>query len=595
MLGEKDQRHFKILIGAILLSAALSAVMVASIMPFLSVVANPSVIQGNALLEQAFKIGGFSDPYYFLIFLGGGSIAIIILASAAQLYRVWLINRFLYKKLHDFSTEILSSHLNQEYISIVSSHSGDVSTIILSETNEAIEKFYRPMAEIGSAALTIIMILGMLFFVNFTATLIVTGILGGLLVFLLAVSRKLMREVGAARARANKRRFRVVQEALQGAKVIKFLGLELEIADRYSRESRTVASAAALANLVGQAPGYLIQAIAFGGVIAIVLVLLDPAKISTGAAASELIPLLGLFAFAGQRLLPELNRIYFSMSSLRYGSEAVSNIYAGLNLGKDRTRSQSRTNSTPSIGLKDQLEINGLTYTYPNADRPSLIIEELSIRAGEKIGIIGPTGSGKTTLADILLGLLAPTSGQIISDGSLIQSEDIAGWRSTIGYVPQESFLVDATVAENIAFGVKSEEIDMSRVRRAAKIASIDLFIEKNLADGYEELLGDRGQRLSGGQRQRLGIARALYNDADLIVFDEATSALDNITESEVMSAIYDLPGDKTVLIIAHRLSTVRNCDRIVVLEGGKIECIGDWKALERNSEVFNQLIKSHK
>jgi ABC-type multidrug transport system fused ATPase/permease subunit len=209
---------------------------------------------------------------------------------------------------------------------------------------------------------------------------------------------------------------------------------------------------------------------------------------------------------------------------------------------------------------------------------------------GEKIGIVGSTGAGKTTLADIILGLLRPQSGQLLVDGKLVTDKNLRSWQQSVGYVPQNIFLTDASISQNIALGVPIEEIDTARVRRSAEVAQLDGFIRQELPEGYETGVGERGVRLSGGQRQRIGIARALYHRADLIVFDEATSALDNLTERDVMSAINALPGEKIIVIIAHRLSTVKICDRIVVLDKGRIVGLGTWKELMKTNLIFQKI-----
>ena len=236
--------------------------------------------------------------------------------------------------------------------------------------------------------------------------------------------------------------------------------------------------------------------------------------------------------------------------------------------------------------------LDAVSYQYPKAETVGLQNITLEIKAGEKIGIVGSTGAGKTTLVDIILGLLKPQSGQLLVDGEPVTDKNLRSWQQSVGYVPQDIFLTDASISQNIALGVRVEEVDMARVRRSAKIAQLDEFICQELTEGYDTGVGERGVRLSGGQRQRIGIARALYHRADLIVFDEATSALDNLTERDVMSAINGLPGEKTIVIIAHRLSTVAACDRIVVLDKGQIVGLGDWNELMENNASFQKIAR---
>ena len=230
---------------------------------------------------------------------------------------------------------------------------------------------------------------------------------------------------------------------------------------------------------------------------------------------------------------------------------------------------------------------------YPLSQEAGLQSISLKIETGNKIGIVGGTGAGKSTLIDVILGLLSPTEGSLVVDGVVISQSNIRAWQRTFGYVPQDIFLSDGTIAQNIALGVPKSEIDYSRISQVARAAHIDSFIINKLPEAYESRVGERGIRLSGGQRQRIGIARALYHNAQVIVFDEATSALDNLTELEVMKAIDSLPGDKTVFMVAHRLSTVRACDRILVMQDGKVVGDGSWDHLITTNAIFQKLAKA--
>ena len=315
---------------------------------------------------------------------------------------------------------------------------------------------------------------------------------------------------------------------------------------------------------------------------------MDPESLNSGEALGGILPILGLFAFAGQRLMPELQKLYQSLARIQAGGAAVNVVHDDL---VNQLNEGRLPRSIPTrLGLNDRIILENVSYNYPGAKFAGLNEISLDIKAGERVGIVGSTGAGKTTLADTILGLLPPSEGRIIVDGAPITDETQRAWQQSVGYVPQDIFLTDANIYENIALGVPMLEIDKPRVRRAAEIARIDDFIRNDLPDDYETAIGERGVRLSGGQRQRIGIARALYHEADLIVFDEATSALDNLTELEVMSAIDALPGDKTVLIIAHRLSTVKRCDQIIVMDKGRVVACDTWEKLMTNNSEFQKI-----
>jgi ABC-type multidrug transport system fused ATPase/permease subunit len=249
-----------------------------------------------------------------------------------------------------------------------------------------------------------------------------------------------------------------------------------------------------------------------------------------------------------------------------------------------------KTGAEERLQLKQQLELQGISFAYPNVERSSVDGLNLTVRANNKVGIVGGTGAGKTTLVDIILGLLSPDKGTILVDGQALSRENLQAWRRSLGYVPQTIYLTDASIAEDIAFGIPPNDIDMDAVERAARIAALHDFVEQELPSGYKTIVGERGVRLSGGQRQRIGIARALYHDPDLLIMDEATSALDNLTERAIMDAVQNIGDEKTIIMIAHRLTTVRACDKIVLLQHGKIAASGTYDELVDQNETFRRM-----
>jgi len=322
--------------------------------------------------------------------------------------------------------------------------------------------------------------------------------------------------------------------------------------------------------------------------IILCIALIKPSDLNGGGALSTLLPLLGVMAFAGQRLIPELARFYSSATQLSYGTATVQSIYEDLQY--EKTLRLLPSHDVKRMGLKQSLQLINASYAYPNSAKAGIQEVSISIQAGERIGIVGGSGAGKTTLADVVLGLLSINNGQILVDGTKIDEENLDSWQRSVGYVQQGIFLSDATILENIALGVPLDELDTIRAMEAACTARLDSFIRQNLPEGYYTKVGERGVRLSGGQRQRIGIARALYHNADLIVFDEATSALDNVTEKQVMESINSLPGNKTVLLIAHRLTTLATCDRLFVFDQGRIVGAGTWDDLSTTNPHFQKL-----
>lgn len=588
VLDVRERRNAWITLAVVILGALSSALMVGSVLPFLSVLSNPDQIQQVPTLAWTYETFGFVDNYAFLVALGLGSCAVIVVTSLIQIAKTYAVSRFSMMRVHSISHRLLIAYLRQPYSFFLNRHTGEMSTRVLAEAEQLVIQFLRPAAELIASMFTVIAIVGLLLWVDPLITVIAFGALGGIYVAVHAFNRRILTGLGTVRANANSERFRVVNEALSGIKDIKLLGREGSYADRYAEQSQRMALSLVAVQVISQVPQFVLQAVAFGGIILLCLTLMDAEGLASGEALGGILPILGIFAFAGQRLMPELSKLYQSLAQLTAGGAAVSMVHDDL-LDKAGSGSLLR-DIPPAIGLTHQLALESVSYRYPNAELAGLKNVSLNIRAGERIGVIGSTGAGKTTLADLMLGLLSPSEGRILADGIEITCENLQAWQQSVGYVPQDIFLIDANLTENIALGVLPQEIDEDRVRHAAEIACLDVFIQEELPDGYNTTIGERGVRLSGGQRQRIGIARALYHDADMIVFDEATSALDNLTEREVMAAIDALPGDKTVLMIAHRLSTVKRCDRIIVLDKGQLVGCDTWDALMADNAFFRKI-----
>lgn len=588
ILDVRERRNAWVTLAVVIFSALSSALMVGSVLPFLSVLSDPGKIEQVPALALVYRVFGFDGEYAFLIALGVSSFLVIVMASLMQIVKTYVVARFAMMRIHSISHRLLIAYLGQPYPFFLNRHTGEMSTRVLSETEQLVRQFLLPATELIASMLTVIAIVSLLLWVDPFVALTAFGVLGGIYGAVYLSNRRILKGYGRERAAVNSERFRIVNEALGGIKDVKLVGREGSYAARYANPSRRMANAIVAVQVLSQVPQFAMQAVAFGGVILLCIVLMDAEGLASGAALGSILPTLGVFALAGQRLMPELGKLYQSLAQLQAAGAAVDIVH-------DDLMSKAGSGNLPmqmplALGLKKHLEFQQVSYRYPNAERSGLQDVSFTISAGERIGIVGSTGAGKTTLADLVLGLLPPSEGQIAVDGTKITLDNLRSWQQTVGYVPQDIFLTDSNISENIAFGMSPQDIDEARVRRAAEIARIDAFIRLELPNGYATTIGERGVRLSGGQRQRVGIARALYHNADLIVFDEATSALDNLTEREVMEAIDALPGDKTVLMIAHRLSTVRRCDRIMVLDQGRLVGCDTWDQLMAENAAFRKI-----
>lgn len=588
LLDRRERRNALKVLAVMIVGAFASAAMVASVFPFLSVLADPDLIRSNPALGWLYEAGGFTSDYRFLVALGIGAIAIILTSNLILILQTWAVVRYAQMRMHSISRRLLGHYLAQPYDFFLGRHSGDMSTNILSEAQLVVQQFLRPLADLISATLTVLAVIATLLIADPIVATVSIGSFSLIYGGVMALSRRYVRRMGEKRATANRARFRIAGEAFGGIKDVKLLGREAAYLDRYSGPSADMARSQIGVGVLSQAPRFAIQIVAFGGIIVLCLALLDSEGLQEREALGGILPLVGLLAFAGQRLIPELQKLYQSITQMTVGAAALHRVHDDLFFGSARTP-LDRSQPAP-LGLREAITLESVTYAYPGAERAGLADVSLIIHAGERIGVVGSTGAGKTTLADVILGLLTPEGGTLRADGRDITPGTLRAWQQTVGYVPQDIFLTDASLSENIALGLRPEEIDAGKVERAARIAQLHDFAMAELPDGYATLIGERGVRLSGGQRQRIGIARALYHDADLIVFDEATSALDNLTERDVMSAIDALPGDTTVLMIAHRLSTVQRCDRIVVMEAGQVADVGSWTELIARNAAFRAM-----
>jgi ABC-type bacteriocin/lantibiotic exporter with double-glycine peptidase domain len=482
------------------------------------------------------------------------------------------------------SCDLFKTYVKSPYEWFLSRHSADLSKTLLSEVHQVISSAVMPFLSLITGSVTAFFMVVLLLIADPLLAFVVSISLGGGYAIIYAVSRRYLTRIGNERIEANRQRFRASSEALTGIKDVKVLGLEKAFINRFEQASKVFAMRQAASELIGEIPRYALQALAFTIVLVIVWY-----QLAIHENVSQGLPVIALYALAGFRLLPALQKVYKSASRLRYAGPALRAVHADLTIPTEQTR-DTRQQEQDRVHLKRRLEIAGLSYRYPGASALALQEVSFSIPAHTVVGLVGRTGAGKTTLVDAILGLLQPETGNLCVDGVTISDANRRAWQKTVGYVPQHIFLADDSIAANIAFGVPPSEIDSTEVERAARVANLHDFVIEELEHGYATLIGERGIRLSGGQRQRVGIARALYRDPDLLIMDEGTSALDNITERAVMEAVNNLSRAKTIILIAHRLTTVRSCDQILLLQQGQLMATGTFEELVIASDGFREM-----
>jgi ABC-type multidrug transport system fused ATPase/permease subunit len=417
-------------------------------------------------------------------------------------------------------------------------------------------------------------------------TLVVSLVLGALIALLLRGTRRLARRRGLIGHEIGRELLQTLQQALGGIKEVKALGREGYFYRTYAEKQRQLLAVGFLGVTLQALPPVLIETVFVCGASLVVIMLT-----LTGRVGGEGLPLLSLFAYAGLRVIPMANRLTWRLNEIRAAEPAVAALYEDQQLLAGLPLPEPDGSGAP-LEFRRALVADRISYSYPEAERPALNDVSLTVAHGEALGFAGPTGAGKSTLVDVLIGLLPPTHGRVTVDGVDLAREAGRTWRRRVGYVPQSIFLLDDTLRRNIALGIPDAEIDEARLADAVRVAQLDEVLAR-LPEGLATTVGERGVRLSGGERQRIGIARALYHDPDVLVLDEATSALDHATEMALTRAIRELQGRRTVLLIAHRLTTVRSCDRIAVLADGRLVACASYDELVASTPEFRRLVSA--
>jgi ABC-type multidrug transport system fused ATPase/permease subunit len=570
-----------LLVGVALLDTA----GIASVLPFLAVVSDPTILNSNILLNRIYiftKNFGFDTPDRFIVLLGSGVFFIILFSALFRSFVQYATNKYVEMRRHSIGCSLLTSYLRRSYTFFLSKNSAEMSSIILSEVDQLVGNVLRPIFSMAASGFVLLAIVCLLIYVDPKLALVVVGAFGICYGAVYYHLRLKLSSLGEIRVNSNRARFESASVVFGGLKEIKLFGREQCYVSRFSEASNQFSRTIAKQHTFTQVPKYLIEAVGFGGIISLVLILL----IGTGGVASKnlsgVIPLVGLYAFAAYRLQPAIQTIYQGLSSLRYGKSSIQAVYSDLfssTVGKEKNWEDSR-----KLIPKSTISVVGVGFQYPGSKHWAISGLSFQVPVGGSIGIVGDSGAGKTTLLDLLLGLLSPTEGHISVDGDRLNEDMLRRWKNCLGYVPQEIFLSDATISENIAFGIPEDQINLDQVQRCSRLARASDFISE-LPDGYQTVVGERGVRMSGGQRQRIGIARALYHQPEVLILDEATSALDVFTEASVMEAVEGLFGQKTVILVTHRVSTASRCDKIILMRDGRAEAVGTFEdLLEKNS-----------
>ena len=581
LLSSHERKKAGILLIMITIMSLLDMIGVASILPFMAVLANPSLIETNIILKTIFQtsnVFGVETDKDFLIFLGFTVFILLIVSLSFKALTNYVQIRFVQMREFSIGKRLVSLYLGQPYSWFLSRNSADLGKNILSEVGQVIALGIRPFMELIAQSMVVIALIALLFIADPKLTAIVGLSLGIAYLLIFNLVKKYLSLAGKKRLKNNEKRFVTVSEAFGAIKEVKVGGLEEIYIKSFSIPAQLYAKTQAFSAVIAHLPRYILEAISFGGILLIILYMM----MQTGNFYNSL-PIISLYVFAGYRLIPALQKIYSSLTQLAFAGPSLEKLYSDLmNLNQ-----YNKSMNEDILTFNKDITLSNITYNYPNASRRALENINLTIFAKSTSGFVGSTGCGKTTVVDIILGLLEPNKGTIKVDGKIIAEQNLRNWQSSIGYVPQQIYLSDDTIAANIAFGLESEYIDQNTIEKVSKIANLHEFVINELPKQYQTIIGERGIRLSGGQRQRIGIARALYRNPKLLILDEATSALDNETEKLVIRAINNLSKDITIILIAHRLNTVKNCNIIFQLDKGKLKNKGTFEELMKNDDQF--------
>ena len=591
LLDSRQRRQFWSLLVAALVLAVLELLGVAVVLPFMALLASPEIIGENELAAWAYRLGGFASERDFIIAAGLGVLLTLAVSRLAFLLNDYYQSLFVFGLDHTFSDRLLRYYLARPYAFFLEANTSELRNNVIQEVRNLATGYLREWFLLVTAGMTALAIIVLLLAIDPMVAVSTALVLGGAYYLTYRSRRRWLDGIGQERMEQERLRWRAVNELFSGLKTVRIFGAENSFYQRFEAASRSIAVLPAKRRFVQQLPKSLLEVTSFGGIIVLTLYL----YLRNGSLASAL-PTLTLFAVAGYRLLPSLQAAFGALVVMRSNRAVVHHLYEELRLdtGGDQFAAwQPHAKLTP-LPFRRTIQVSQLGYAYRTAANPLFEDLNLTIHRGQTIAFAGQTGSGKTTLIDLLTGLLTPTEGSITIDGVPLSPANAANWRAALAYVPQQVYLYDGTLAQNLLFGRDADLATAERDRRCwAALEAADLadFVRAELPAGLQTRVGEAGVRLSGGQRQRVGLARALYARPSVLILDEATSALDTLTEHRILVTLKRLKADTTVMLIAHRLSTVKHADVIYLLEEGKLVGQGTFNDLQTTHPRFREMV----
>lgn len=590
LLSDKQRKKLLRLQVLVVLMSFCEIAGVVSVGPFMAIVGDMSLLHGSGIVAQLYTASGMADPQEFLFWVGVGVLFVLTSAALVSMFTIWRLSMYGARVGAELSSRLFEYYMNQPWLFHSSGSSSQLTNKISQECLRVTNNVVNPLMRMNAKLMVALFMVVVIFVINPKVAIIGVVVFGVAYFLLYRTVRQKLSSNGDAVTAAQRRRYQLMSESFGGIKDVLLLGRQSIFTQRFEYESSNFAHAQGATQSMTQVPRYAMELVAFGSVIFLVLYLLSTHAGDLGS----ILPMLSVYALAGFKLLPAFQQIYSSLTEVRGNIAAFEALHDDLRASKNSSR--LKDNYVKQYADKDSswtpkycIRLDNVDFSYPGKQEKALDRLTMDIPVNRVVGLVGASGSGKSTAIDLLLGLIEPERGRLLVDGQAVTDDNRRTWQNSLGYVPQSIFLADASILENIAFGLPKESIDEDRVRRAIAMAHLDEFV-KSLVEGWNTRVGERGVQLSGGQRQRIGIARALYHDADVLVLDEATSALDGITEKLIMDAIHDFSGKKTIIMIAHRLATVKKCDIIYLLSSGEVVGCGDYDHLVKTNMMFKRM-----
>lgn len=565
IMNNKQKGKMGILLVMMVIGAVLETASISLIIPVMTLVINPDSVQNNALMSAVYNGLHMQSTRQFTIVVMMSMIFAFVLKNLFLFALQKLMYRFVYSNQFETQQKLLRSFVKKSYEFYLNIETSTIQRIIAADVVNAY-LLILSVLQITSECIIFLMLAIALLIVDFKMTMVIAGVLVLTLFVIKNVIKPIMNRTGKENQDYAGMIYQWLSQTVMGIKEIKIIGRENYFIDEYCERGSHYVAAMERLSLFSNAPKLLIETVCIAGMICYMLVI-----VLSGQELTAMMPALSAFAMAAVRLMPSANRINNQLTQVAYYEPFFMNVSDNLleEIDDERIDMSYARDNGEKLPVKDKIVLDNITYAYPNTEKLIFDHAHMEIPVGSSVGIVGGSGSGKTTIVDILLGLLNIREGQITADGTDIQT-NYRAWLKNVGYIPQMIFLLDDDIRKNVAFGIPEEEIDEDRLWYALKEAQLDEFV-KTLPEGIHTGIGERGIRISGGQRQRIGIARALYNDPEVLILDEATSALDNDTEAAIMESINRFQGRKTLVIIAHRLQTIEKCDMVYRVENGKI------------------------